>query len=214
MDTLSHGLWATVVGKGVNQKSTKKIKLGWMAFWGMFPDLFAFIPVIVWMLWQIFFNGVDFDDIPRPETMPSEERNAIYVFRLTQTLYHFSHSIIVFVVIFLLVAFLYRYTKNAGRTSSNPLQFCALRFLPCWSLSGWFVHIVTDIPTHTRDFYPTLFLWPLSDWCYDGSSWGTMRFMLFNYTFLLMFFMLFWLRSLISPRKILLKSKEGKKTSC
>jgi hypothetical protein len=130
MDTLSHGLWATVVGKGVNQKTTKKIKLGWMAFWGMFPDLFAFIPVIVWMLWQIFFNGVDFDDIPRPETMPSEERNAIYVFRLTQTLYHFSHSIIVFVVIFFLVAFLYRYTKNADRTSSSSLQYRVPRFLP------------------------------------------------------------------------------------
>ena len=42
MDTLSHGLWATAVGKGVNLRFTKKIKVGLMALWGIIPDLFAF----------------------------------------------------------------------------------------------------------------------------------------------------------------------------
>ena len=103
MDTLSHGLWATALGKGVNLRSTKKIRIGLMAVWGIIPDLFAFTPVVLWMLWQLFYNGVSFSDIPRPEIMSPEERNAIFILRLSETLYHISHSLIVFLALFSLV---------------------------------------------------------------------------------------------------------------
>ncbi len=46
---------------------------------------------------------------------------------------------------------------------------------------------------HTYPFsvlYPTLFLWPLSDWYYDGNSWGTLWFMIANYSCLLIVFIL------------------------
>ena len=53
MDTLSHALWATATGKGINLRSPEKIRLGWIALWGILPDLFAFTPVVLWMLWQL-----------------------------------------------------------------------------------------------------------------------------------------------------------------
>jgi hypothetical protein len=57
-------------------------------------------------------------------------------------------------------------------------------------MTGWFIHVLMDIPTHSGMLYPTLFLWPLSDWYYDGNSWGTLWFMVANYSCLLIVFML------------------------
>jgi len=190
MDTLSHGLWATALGKGINVTAKKRLRLGWMALWGIFPDLFSFIPVILWMLWQIFYGGVDFGEIPRPETLSPEQRSSYSIFRVTQYLYNSSHSLIIFFLCFLLILIfrLYSSTYKQRKAPSvyNPARSTAI--MPCWEMSGWAIHILTDIPTHSRTFYPTLFLWPLSDWCYDGVSWGNMRFMIINYTSLLMVF--------------------------
>lgn len=36
---------------------------------------------------------------------------------------------------------------------------------------AWGLHILLDVPTHGRSFYPTPFLWPLSDWTVDGFAW-------------------------------------------
>ena len=85
MDTLSHALWATATGKGVNLTYPKKIKLGWMALWGVLPDLFAFTPLVLWMLWQLYYHGVAFSEIPRPELMSPEQRNEIFILSLSQT---------------------------------------------------------------------------------------------------------------------------------
>ena len=199
MDTLSHALWATVAGKGANLKVQKKIKLRWMAFWGVMPDLFSFTPVIVWILWQMFYHGVNLGEVPRPETLPPEQRNSLFIFRLTQTLYHISHSFVIFLALFFLISFLYQYRLRNGKKASTLLPRQSFRFTPCWELTGWFIHIASDIPTHTRDFYPVLFLWPLSDWCFDGFTWGTAAFISFNYSFLLLFFILFWLMGLKKP---------------
>jgi hypothetical protein len=194
MDILSHGLWATAVAKGVNLKSTKKIKLGWMALWGISPDIFSFAPVIIWMLWQMFYKGVDFGDIPRPETMPPEVRNSFYIFRFTKTLYHISHSFIIFLALFFLAWIIYWYKlKNKQKSeiiAHKQMYHQTSRCTPYWEMTGWFIHIVMDILTHSEAFYPTLFLWPLSDWCFDGVSWVNMRFVIINYTFLLIVFTL------------------------
>jgi hypothetical protein len=194
MDTLSHGLWATAVGKGVNRRSTKKIKIGLMALWGIIPDLFAFTPVVIWMLWQLLYKGVSFSDIPRPEIMSPEERNAIFILRLSETLYHISHSVIVFLVLFFLVWGFRYYRLNqkrkTERTFRNTLHQEPYGYTPCWEMTGWFIHVLMDIPTHSGMLYPTLFLWPLSDWYYDGNSWGTLWFMIANYSCLLIVFIL------------------------
>jgi len=194
MDTLSHGLWATAVAKGFNLKSTKKIKLGWMALWGISPDIFSFTPAIIWMLWQMFYNGVDFADIPRPETMPPEVRNAFPIFRLTETLYHISHSFVIFLALFFLAWVMcwykFRHKQNSEITTLRDRHHQPSRYSPCLEMTGWFIHIAMDIPTHSELFYPTLFLWPLSDWHFDGISWVNVQFVITNYTCLLIVFIL------------------------
>ena len=194
MDTLSHGLWATAVGKGANLRCTKKIKVGLMALWGIIPDLFAFTPVVFWMLWQLLYNGVSFSDIPRPEIMSPEERNAIFILRLSETLYHMSHSVIVFLALFFLVwglrGYRFKQKRASASTSRSTSHQEPTNCKPCWEMTGWFIHVLMDIPTHSGMLYPTLFLWPLSDWYYDGNSWGTLWFMIANYSCLLMVFIL------------------------
>jgi hypothetical protein len=194
MDTLAHALWATATGKGVNFRSPRKIKLGWMALWGILPDLFAFTPVVLWMLWQLYYNGVAFSDIPRPELMSPEQRNEIFILRLSQTLYHMSHSFVVFLLFFFLGWIVRGYgllqKGKANLLSSLSTGKGAHSSAPPWEMFGWFIHILMDIPTHTGLLYPTLFLWPLSGWYVDGNSWGTRWFMVTNYTLLLVVFLL------------------------
>lgn len=79
-----------------------------------------------------------------------------WVFRL----YSYSHSIPVFAVVFAIVW---------------------AAFGPQWYLLAWLVHILMDIPTHTKAFFPTPFLYPLSKFTFSGIDWATPWFMLLNY---------------------------------
>ena len=42
MDIFAHAFWAMIVGKLADKKWKLKLKLWKAAFWGIFPDLFAF----------------------------------------------------------------------------------------------------------------------------------------------------------------------------
>jgi hypothetical protein len=57
---------------------------------------------------------------------------------------------------------------------------------------GWALHILIDIPTHSLRFFATPFLWPLSDYRFNGISWGNRWFMLANYTALAIVYILLW----------------------
>lgn len=37
---------------------------------------------------------------------------------------------------------------------------------------AWPLHVLVDIPTHGGDFFPTPFLWPISNFHVDGIPWG------------------------------------------
>ncbi|MBI2658330.1 hypothetical protein HYX08_06590 [Candidatus Woesearchaeota archaeon] len=76
--------------------------------------------------------------------------------------YNFTHSLVMFIAVFALV---YLISKKW-----------------LWPLAAWAIHILIDIPTHSFGFFPTPFLWPLSDYKFDGISWGTPWFMLANYS--------------------------------
>ena len=84
--------------------------------------------------------------------------------------YNLTHSIVLFAVV-LLVVFLI--TKNWY-----------------WPLMAWAIHIIIDIPTHSTRFFPTPFLWPLSNYVFNGISWATPWFMLLNYGSLMAVFIL------------------------
>ncbi len=99
---------------------------------------------------------------------PELESIPPYVFML----YNMTHSLVVFGMVFVLV---YVLTKKW--------------FVP---LLAWALHILIDIPTHTHAFFPTPFLWPLSDVKISGISWSDPAFMVLNYGALIsVYFFLF-----------------------
>ena len=56
---------------------------------------------------------------------------------------------------------------------------------PRYELLGWTLHILIDIPSHSATFYPTPFLWPISDYRFlSGVSWSNPTYMVINYSLL------------------------------
>ena len=58
--------------------------------------------------------------------------------------------------------------------------FIALRRVPLY-VFAWPIAIAMDVLTHRREFLPTPFLWPVSEWRFPGISWGTRWFLALNY---------------------------------
>ncbi|MDZ4723042.1 MAG: hypothetical protein SGI97_03935 [candidate division Zixibacteria bacterium] len=61
-----------------------------------------------------------------------------------------------------------------------------------WQAFGWLGHILVDIPTHSKRFFPTPFLWPISRFTVDGISWGVPWFMRLNYGLLAISYLILW----------------------
>jgi hypothetical protein len=55
-----------------------------------------------------------------------------------------------------------------------------------------------DIPSHSRAFFPTPFLWPLSKVTFDGVDWTTPRVMVANYVALAIVYALLVLSSILT----------------
>jgi hypothetical protein len=128
----------------------------------MFPDLFAFTVPFTLALWQ----GVT----ASPGTAVHGGR--LPRLDLAWQLYHYSHSLVVFAAVFALVWLVCR--------------------RPVLAMLGWPLHILIDIPTHTAQFFPTPFLWPISSFQASGISWANRWFMLCNYTALAAVYFLLW----------------------
>lgn len=187
MDIFSHGLWAGAGAAFVNRSriaARRKFRMqtGWTAFWGMFPDLFAFA-ISFMALITLELLGLPMAHVPRPEDFePAGDPRLLFgngnfnaseflFSRLPAFLYHISHSAIIFLAVFGL--------------------FWVIRRRPALELSGWFLHILLDIPTHSSAFYPTPFLWPVSVFKVSGIPWSTPWFLVLNYFSLVLVY--FWL---------------------
>jgi membrane-bound metal-dependent hydrolase YbcI (DUF457 family) len=68
-----------------------------------------------------------------------------------QNFYNLTHSFIVFALAFFLI--------------------WAIRRKPVWIVGAWGLHILIDIPTHSIELFPTPFLWPLSEYKFNGVGW-------------------------------------------
>lgn len=145
MDTLAHGLWTNVVFV----KQTHRDR-SWAIFFGIAPDAFSFGVFILSQFWSGNF-------------LLHNEKIPLYV----NTLYDYTHSLVIFLAIFGLVALF-----NHGQV--------------WWPLAGWGFHIIIDIFTHTYDFFPTPFLFPISSWKLSFFSWADQTFMIVNYAFLVL----------------------------
>lgn len=76
-------------------------------------------------------------------------------------LYNITHSLIIAAAVILII-------------------FIILRRVPLY-IFAWPIAIIMDIFTHSRNFLPTPFLWPISSWRFDGIRWGTWQFMAVNW---------------------------------
>ena len=61
-----------------------------------------------------------------------------------------------------------------------------LRKFPIYMLA-WPIAITIDFLTHTREFLPTPFLWPVSEWRFPGIKWSSAWFMILNYALIAIF---------------------------
>ncbi|MAG47998.1 hypothetical protein CL617_05310 [archaeon] len=88
----------------------------------------------------------------------------------TFMLYNFTHSFIIFIFVALLI-------------------FIITKKVYLWLLA-WPLHTFVDIFTHSTDFFPTPFLFPLSSYKFDGHAWGNKYFMIANYSVLIIVYLL------------------------
>jgi len=115
----------------------------WLAFlFGILPDFLAFAPFFITRVVGRGGERLALGEPPNPLTIPD------YVYAV----YNISHSLIIFSLIFLTLWIIFR--------------------RPIWEFSAWGLHILFDIPTHSTAFFPTPFLWPVSDLQVNGHSWG------------------------------------------
>ncbi len=160
MDILSHALWSSIAAKTANKRHATKIDPWWAGFWGAFPDLISFAPLALVVIFQTI-SGASFRSF----------QHSSGIGQFTGLLYPASHSIIIFLAVFLII--------------------WLVRHAPAWVMGGWALHIILDIGTHPEEFYPTRFLWPLSDIHFGGISWRTPWFLLLDYALLALCFFLF-----------------------
>lgn len=162
MDILAHALWTGAGGIAVRRKLSRPISLGWLVFWGIFPDLFSFaVPAVVRVWW--FATGVT------PHLLP--DANSPRHFQWVWPLYYGSHSLITFGIVF-------------------GLMWLRLK-RPILELLGWLLHILIDIPTH-QGVFALHFLWPLSTFGVSGLRWENQWFMAANYGVLLLVYSWMW----------------------
>lgn len=109
---------------------------------GTLPDLLSF---------GLYFIAVFLKINPSPDwRMEPPQDN--FIPRYVHTLYEITHSIIIFSIIFALLWLIFR--------------------RPIYEFLAWGFHILLDIPTHSYEFFPTPFLWPISDFRVDGIPWS------------------------------------------
>ena len=106
--------------------------------------LFGILPdILAFVPFFIYtqLNGIHFHRQPPLEIIPS------WVFDI----YNLSHSLLLSCLICLII-------RKVNKESS--LYYLA-----------WPLHILFDIPTHPAEFFPTRFLYPVSDFSIDGRLW-------------------------------------------
>jgi len=174
MDIMAHGLWTGALYSVINskRKAKERIKILPAVLWGIFPDVFAFTIPFAYMLFGLLFGFVKLSQFPNPSSVEPLSPALHAIFSLTSNLYSFSHSLIIF---FAVIAIIYFITRKVY-----------------WSMGGWLLHILIDIPSHSYSFYPTPIFWPLSGWKFNGISWSNPWFMVINYLALVIVYIWLW----------------------
>lgn len=138
---------------------------------GVAPDVFSF--GIVFVSGVLMHGAGFFRGMGHP---PDASQIPAYVYHL----YNVTHSLVVFGLIFGAV--------------------WLIRGQPLLEMGAWGLHLVMDIFTHSNAFFPTPFLWPLSNAHFDGLPWGDPRIFLPDVLLLVLAYAVFF-RGLYRRRK-------------
>jgi uncharacterized membrane protein YhhN len=179
MDVFAHGLWGGAAGAAANRKLGTRLRFLTPVFWGMFPDLFAFVPVALVGLWSVGLGQLVHFHVLFSHAL----RDRLPSFLWPEALYKYSHGLPVFVLVFAVVWLAWR---------RPPLEMLA-----------WPLHILMDIPTHESGAWRTPFLWPFSDYRFSGIWWSRPWVMALNYSLLTAAYiaLFVWKRPSRSPAK-------------
>lgn len=114
----------------------------WAFSFGVMPDILSF-GTFSFMRILGLASGPDWSKgLPEMSSIPG------YV----HAMYNVTHSLFVFALAFVIVLLV---TKKVF-----------------WPMFAWLLHILMDIPTHSKRFFATPFLWPFSDYRFNGIGWG------------------------------------------
>lgn len=169
MDILAHMLWANAGGKGLNkiiekkEKPTPKLNLAWTTFFGVFPDLFAFLIPFIISFGSLIINGGEFFD--------ARHHSA---FGISPYLYNYSHSLVIWAVVFI-IAWIY-YKRPRFELLGWALHI--LIDIPSHSIGFYATPFLFPISEYRFPY---------------GISWGNMWYMIVNYSLLLFVFLKFYL---------------------
>ncbi|MBI2474350.1 MAG: hypothetical protein HYV68_01495 [Candidatus Taylorbacteria bacterium] len=147
----------------------------WQAFFfGMAPDVLSF---------GVFFVMVALGFAQRPDWRIEPPQDDI-IPRIIFTLYDVTHSFIIFGALFFLLWLIFR--------------------RPIWTFMAWGVHIVMDIFSHSEAFFPTPFLWPVSDYYFSGIPWSRPIIFIPNVVLLASLYLWFYISKRRNLKKIAL----------
>lgn len=158
MDVLAHSLWSLVLLPG--PPSLEKVVMGVM------PDAAVFLPNMVYRVVK---------RSPMPKFQSREQMMEWYdqkENRWIKNLYRWTHSLIVWIA--LLTPILFFYYRRTGEI--------------LWFLLAAPLHILMDIPTHTKDSFPVQFLTPLSRLQINGVHWSNRWVLIGNYSMIALTF--------------------------
>ena len=115
----------------------------WGAFFGVLPDILTFLPLMAYL--RLAYPELPYGKSPHYLTQ-----------EFFTLIYNTMHSFVTLGIVFFAVWWL------RGKRIFYPLF-------------AWFLHILhisMDIPTHSGEFYPTKFLYPITNFHVNGISWG------------------------------------------
>ena len=168
MEIFAHAFWVIAIFLILNLSSKFKKKLSiWQAvIWTIIPDIFSFVISFIYVLAGLIFGSLGGDIFHKLLL------NSSPIYSLTLFLYAMSHSIIVFLIFFIILSLIFR--------------------KPLWPMFGWLIHILIDIPTHGRDAeWATPYLWPLTSPASPGIQWWTNPwFTVINYMLLIIVYVI------------------------
>lgn len=162
-------------GLAFGRKSKENFIIAFL--FGIFPDLISFGPLFIS---QIFVPSLRV----RPD-YASGHPDLSLLPNYVLYIYNYTHSLVIFLIIFLLV--------------------WAIRRKPQLLMLAWPLHILYDVPFHTHAFFPTPFLWPISNLKINGIAWGDVRVIIPNWIALLVLYSAWWIFNKVRKSRALPK---------